>query len=221
MSVLNLWKTTTWKLKKIIVWERNLQRHINKINIFLGVVFLTAEDLWYDYFPTDLLRFGWHWHYLCWLQYLHRKENFWLNSCIVHITASSVTRPRYELETFIWKRRCHDGAVTVSQHPKHECVQLLWSILERAISQQFQVNFFACKQFSRSIWDTCGMRIFAIVGISRLRKWPKPCTFRLALSLWVFITVWLVYYLCVCGKFSTATVTFAMSYRNLQVSWQQ
>ena len=37
-------------------------------------------------------------------------------------------------------------------------------------------------QFSQSILDTHGRKIFPLVGISRLRKWPKPCTFRLALT---------------------------------------
>ena len=171
-----LWENNDVKTKKKLSSENGICNGILIKSISSSALSSWQLKIFDMIIPTDLLRFGWHWRYLCWLQYLQRKGNFWLNSCIVHITASSVTRPRYELQKFIWKRRCHDGAVTVSQHPKHECVQLLWSILERAISQQFQVNFFACKQFSRSPWDTHGMRIFAIVGISCLRKWPKPCT---------------------------------------------
>ena len=57
---------------------------------------------------------------------------------------------------------------------------LLLSILEREISQQFQVSCFACTQFIRSIWDTRGRRISPLVGILRLRKWPKRLYFPLS-----------------------------------------
>ena len=53
---------------------------------------------------------------------------------------------------------------------------------------------FACKQFSRSISNAHGRRIFPLFGISRLRKWLSPCISQLALSLQVIMTVALVYH---------------------------
>ena len=105
-------------------------------------------------------------------------------------------------------------------------VHLLLSILEREISQQFQASCFACTQFIRSIWDTRGRRIFPLVGILRLRKWPKRLYFPLsseAVSNRYCRTcspsVWM------CGKIPIASMTMAMLseiYREWgKVSWQQ
>lgn len=81
--------------------------------------------------------------------------------------------------------------------------RLLWSFLERAISYQFHVGYFTCKQCSRSIWDIHGRRIFSLVGIPCFRKWPNLVLFLLALRLWIIITVWLVHIRACesCGKF--------------------
>ena len=86
-------KTTTWKLKKkIIVLERNLRRLVNQIYIWnwrLLTVYAEVEA-WRRKIGRHMMSFA----------------NFSLNSCVVDI-ACSVTRPRFELQTFIWKRRCH------------------------------------------------------------------------------------------------------------------
>lgn len=48
---------------------------------------------------------------------------------------------------------------------------------------------------------------FQLLGILRFKKMINPCAFRLALSLWKIITVWLAYHecvracVCVCRKF--------------------
>ena len=47
----------------------------------------------WSFFPADLLRFGWHLRYLCWLQYLQRKENFSLKPYFRQI-AVSITSTR-------------------------------------------------------------------------------------------------------------------------------
>ena len=87
-----------------------------------------------------------------------------------------------------------DSVFWVSPHPKHECVWLLWSILEKA----FEVSSFkwiaSHVKSSADRFKTRGMKIFALVGISPFRlKWP---TYFL-ISLWAVITVWLIHHVCV------------------------
>ena len=103
-------------------------------------------------------------------------------------------------ELYSWPR----GAGCFNSKKMEERCWYVINILERAITQQFKVSCFARINTIQLIdfGHARKKKIFSLVGILRLRKWPKLCTFRMALI--NFLTCRRLF-VCVCmGNFLIA-----------------